>query len=404
VRVQALVRQLPAVETLGSVTTICSDKTGTLTRNRMQVQAWRLADPAEEALLREAALRCNDARARPEGWQGEPTEVALAEWACPAGDSPGRAPPARMALRRRASAHEHPDTGHLRGGRGPGLAVGQGRPGNPAAPLHPGPGPWLAQAEALAGQGMRVLALARRRLDPQTLPAQAGADEVERDLTLLGLVGLIDPPRPEAAAAVAECRAAGIRPVMITGDHPGTARAIAQAVGIVDDAQAPVLTGAELARMDDALLGARVAEVAVYARMDPAQKIRIVQALQARGEFVAMTGDGVNDAPALKAADIGVAMGLGGTDVAREASSLVLLDDHFATIVAAVREGRRIFDNIRKFIRYALTGNSGEIWVLFLAPLLGLPVPLLPIHILWVNLVTDGLPGLALAGEPAERG
>jgi Ca2+-transporting ATPase len=251
---------------------------------------------------------------------------------------------------------------------------------------------------------MRVLALARRRLDPQTLPAQAGADEVERDLTLLGLVGLIDPPRPEAAAAVAECRAAGIRPVMITGDHPGTARAIAQAVGIVEDAQAPVLTGAELARMDDALLGARVAEVAVYARMDPAQKIRIVQALQARGEFVAMTGDGVNDAPALKAADIGVAMGLGGTDVAREASSLVLLDDHFATIVAAVREGRRIFDNIRKFIRYALTGNSGEIWVLFLAPLLGLPVPLLPIHILWVNLVTDGLPGLALAGEPAERG
>lgn len=253
------------------------------------------------------------------------------------------------------------------------------------------PGPWLAQAEALAGQGMRVLALARRRLDPQSLPAQAGADAVERELTLLGLVGLMDPPRPEAAAAVAECRAAGIRPVMITDDHPSTARALAQAVGIVDDPLARVLTGADLARMDDALLGARVAEVAVYARMDPAQKIRIVRALQARGEFVAMTGDGVNDAPALKAADIGVAMGLGGTDVAREASSLVLLDDHFATIVAAVREGRRIFDNIRKFIRYALTGNSGEIWVLFLAPLLGLPVPLLPIHILWVSLLIGGL-------------
>ncbi len=249
---------------------------------------------------------------------------------------------------------------------------------------------------------MRVLAVAQR--DGHDDVVALDADAFEQGLTLLGLVGLIDPPRPEARAAVAECLAAGIRPVMITGDHPATALAIARDLGIITAEAGDVLTGAELARLDTAALTAAAPRVSVYARMDPAQKIRIVEALQAQGQFVAMTGDGVNDAPALRSADIGVAMGKGGTDVAREASSLVLLDDNFATIVSAVREGRRIFDNIRKFIRYALTGNSGEIWVLFLAPLLGMPVPLLPIQILWVNLVTDGLPGLALAAEPAERG
>jgi Ca2+-transporting ATPase len=260
----------------------------------------------------------------------------------------------------------------------------------------------LAAAQAMAVRGLRVLALASRM--HESLPAPTDVAKAEAELCLIGLVGLIDPPRPESAAAVADCITAGITPVMITGDHPATALAIAQRLGIVKDVDAPVLTGEDLAGMPESALHERVAAVRVYARVDPAQKIRIVQALQSRGEFVAMTGDGVNDAPALKQADIGVAMGRGGTDVAREASSLILLDDNFATIVAAVREGRRIYDNIRKFVRYTMTSNSGEIWLIFLAPLLGLPIPLLPIHILWVNLVTDGLPGLALAAEPAERG
>jgi Ca2+-transporting ATPase len=266
-----------------------------------------------------------------------------------------------------------------------------------------GPAPFdvdeaLAQAERMASQGLRVLAIAERRL----AAPPAGIDDAENDLSFLGLVGLMDPPRDEAAAAVAECLAAGIRPVMITGDHPATARAIAERLGIVGRG-GRVITGVELAALSDAELAAQVDGIRVYARVDPEQKIRIVRALQAAGEFAAMTGDGVNDAPALKAADIGVAMGQGGTDVAREASHMVLLDDNFATIVHAVREGRRIFDNIRKFIKYTMTSNSGEIWVIFLAPFAGLPMPLLPIHILWINLVTDGLPGLALAAERGER-
>ena len=251
-------------------------------------------------------------------------------------------------------------------------------------------------------QGLRVMAFASRAW-PQ-LPAEPDVEAIESELALIGLIGLIDPPREEAAAAVRDCISAGIRPVMITGDHPATALAIAQRLGIVANDAANVITGAELTELDDAALKARVLDVRVYARVDPAQKIRIVQALQSHGQFVAMTGDGVNDAPVLKAADIGVAMGKGGTDVAREASALVLLDDNFATIVGAVREGRRIYDNIRKFVRYAMTGNSAEVLTLSAAPLFGLPMPLLPIHILWVNLVTDGLPGLALAAEPAERG
>jgi Ca2+-transporting ATPase len=256
------------------------------------------------------------------------------------------------------------------------------------------------EAEQLAAQGLRVLAFALKRLP--AVPDALDATTLEAGLTFIGLAGLIDPPRPEAADAVAACKTAGIVPVMITGDHPATARAIANRLGIVEDG-GRVLTGSELARLSLEEFEHEVESVRVYARINPEQKIKIVQALQDQGEFVAMTGDGVNDAPALKMADIGVAMGKGGTDVAREAAHMTLLDDNFATIVHAVREGRRIFDNIRKFVKYTMTSNSGEIWTIFLAPFLGLPIPLLPIHILWINLVTDGLPGLALAGEQAER-
>ena len=417
VRVHALVRRLPAVETLGSVTTICSDKTGTLTLNRMQVQAWRTWGDLSPRPLWEAAALCNDAvpDVAPETWLGDPTETALVEKA----EAEGVDVAALRAQQSRAgeipfdAERKRMTTWHAAisgAADAPWLAMTKGAPesvlprcthvltSHGLEPLHVHEA--LDIARELATQGMRVLAVAQRAWQE---PPQAEADETEHGMTLIGLVGLLDPPRPEARQAVAECLTAGITPVMITGDHPATALAIACELGIAADGT-KVLRGTELATMDDDALYDAVGHVRVYARMDPAQKIRIVRALQRHGEFVAMTGDGVNDAPALRAADIGVAMGKGGTDVAREAASLVLLDDNFATIVAAVREGRRIFDNIRKFIRYAMTGNSGEIWTLFLAPLLGLPVPLLPIHILWVNLVTDGLPGLALAAEPAERG
>lgn len=430
VAVHALVRRLPSVETLGSVTTICSDKTGTLTQNRMHAELllahgvrWvpgdSLPSPAHAEALRAAAL-CNDATLQakneegPSGtqWLGDPTETALVLAAHAGGLDKAQLDAASPRVqeqpfdsdRKRMTTFHRVAEGFV--------AYTKGAPESvlPRCTAHWTPegaaaldtAQVLATAQQLAAQGLRVLALARR--SHARLPDTNDIDAVENQLELLGLIALIDPPRPEAQAAVRDCISAGITPVMITGDHPATARAIAHRLGIVRSADAPVLTGADLATLDDAALRAKVEQVQVYARVDPAQKIRIVEALQAQGHFVAMTGDGVNDAPALKRADIGVAMGQGGTDVAREASSLVLLDDNFATIVAAVREGRRIYDNIRKFVRYAMTGNSGEIWTIFLAPLLLLPIPLLPIHILWVNLVTDGLPGLALAAEPAERG
>jgi Ca2+-transporting ATPase len=257
-----------------------------------------------------------------------------------------------------------------------------------------------AQEVALrwASQGYRVLALADRHLAEVPNPVE----DAESDLELLGLVAMADPARPESAAAVAACRTAGIVPVMITGDDARTGAAIAERVGILDGDDG-VLTGAELARLDDELLAGCAPATRVYARTSPEQKLRIIDAWKRQGAVVAMTGDGVNDAPALRRADIGVAMGVTGTDVSKEAADMVLADDNFATIVAAVQEGRRIYDNIRRFVRYLLTTNSGEVLVMFLASVLALPVPLLPVQILWINLVTDGLPAIALGLEPAER-
>jgi len=419
-RHNSLVRNLPAVETLGSVTFICSDKTGTLTENRMTAELFVVADQQFDALqtadsgspwdeLGKALALNNDILIKDGQPAGDPTELALYHTAEAAGfakTSLEQQQP-RLAEIPFDSDRKRMTTLHADGEGF--IAFVKGAPEilleHCCDSFYQTEGESFdkqmvqAQAEDLAAQGYRVMALAMRRFAqrPDSL------DEAENELSLLGLVALIDPPRPEVEAAVAECRSAGITPVMITGDHPGTARAIAVRLGIVDE-QARILTGQELAQLSDREFSTQVREVRVYARVTPEQKINIVNALQQQGEFVAMTGDGVNDAPALKHAGIGIAMGKKGTDVARQAADMVLLDDNFATIVKAVREGRHIFDNIRKFIKDTMSSNSGEIWTLFLAPFLGLPVPLLPIHILWINLVTDGLPGLAFTMEPEEPG
>jgi Ca2+-transporting ATPase len=420
-RHQALIRHLPSVETLGSVTMICSDKTGTLTENRMHLEAVYLngrefrsetdsQQQGELKLLWQALALSNDVELSgnsESGAVGEPTEMALYQAADRAGydkrrllqTMPRVAELPFDAERKRMTTIHRQGEGYIAFCKGAPeqllpicVAQQQGDFDREAQ---------LRQAETLAAEGYRVLAVACRHW-PE-LPEPVAEGEIERELTFLGLIALIDPPREEAYAAVKECNTAGITPVMITGDHPATARAIAARLGIAA-ADGEVITGSELATLSGPQLARRLEHVQVFARVSPEQKIDIVRALQQKGEFVAMTGDGVNDAPALKHADIGVAMGQKGTDVAREAADMVLLDDNFATIVTAVREGRRIFDNIRKFIKDTMSSNSGEIWTLFLAPFLGLPVPLLPIHILWINLITDGLPGLAFTQEPAERG
>jgi Ca2+-transporting ATPase len=420
IRHHALVRNLPAVETLGSVTYICADKTGTLTENRMTVEVLFAAGERKTALsandaspwqeLGQALALNNDVAAKDGKPTGDPTELALYRAASQGGFDKASLEQQMPRLdeipfdsERKLMTTLHPlaqgVVAYIKGA--PEQVVAQCTAVQGSDAMQPlDAQAILAEAENLAREGYRVLAVARREFAAQ--PEEMQPERVERQLVFIGLVALIDPPRPEVPQAVADCLSAGITPVMITGDHPGTAMAIAHRLGIIASGEQAVLTGAQLAKLSDAQFAAQVESIRVYARVSPRQKLRIVKALQANGEFVAMTGDGVNDAPALKRAGIGVAMGKKGTDVAREASDMVLLDDDFATIVHAIRAGRRIFDNIRKFIKYTMSSNSGEIWTLFLAPFLGLPIPLLPIHILWINLVTDGLPGLAFSAEPAE--
>jgi len=436
VKQQALIRKLPAVETLGSVTYICSDKTGTLTLNRMTVEKvytsgrlqrsdelspssqeeaahGSLSDRSPLEMLLNALALCNDARLDASGGViGDPTETALFGLGREKGYRRERLDEKYPRLAeipfdsdRKLMTTFHPwENGRIisftKGAaeeiveRSEKALTDHGQEEVDRSKI-------LETAEQIAGDGLRTLGFAMRVWE--ALPHPLTSEQVETGLVLIGIVGMMDPPRPEAAESVATCRSAGIRPVMITGDHPLTAEVIARRVGIICGEGEAVMTGRELAQLPLMEFEDKVEKIRVYARVAPEQKLKIVKALQDKGHFVAMTGDGVNDAPALKRADIGVAMGITGTDVSKEASHMILLDDNFATIVKAVREGRRIFDNIRKFIKYTMTSNSGEICAIFLAPFLGLPIPLLPIHILWINLVTDGVPGLALAAEPGEK-
>ncbi|MEA3337497.1 MAG: cation-translocating P-type ATPase [Chloroflexota bacterium] len=455
---QALIRNLPSVETLGSVTVICSDKTGTLTENLMTVtildtagntktietmveqredllQAHLISPESSpeltalSVLVRAGAL-CNDALLESDDSGGvvaigDPTEAALVlaahqlgfekaelekEWPR-VGEVPFSSERKRMTTVHQMSPlvkqsdvpwRDSPSVLMTKGGVDTMLPIStKVLVDNEIVPMDNEMRERILSSNArLAQQGQRVLGVAFRFCDREEPPTDP--TELENDMVFVGLVAMMDPPRPEVREAVAVAREAGIRPVMITGDHPLTALQIARDLNITDNGD--VLTGQELDHMSVEDLQKVVDDVSVYARVAPEHKLNIVQALQQNGEIAAMTGDGVNDAPALKRADIGVAMGITGTDVSKQASDIVLLDDNFATIVAAVEEGRVIYDNIRKFIKYTLSSNIGELFVMLVGPFLGMALPLLPLQILWINLVTDGLPGLALAQEKGERG
>jgi Ca2+-transporting ATPase len=436
VRRNALVRRLPIVETLGSTSVICSDKTGTLTRNEMTVRqifadatayevtgvgyetageivanGSRVEPPESVRALLSAAVLASDSHlvtrdGRPQV-DGDPTEGALLVAARKAGLDLARLTEQepRVAEVPFTSERRRMTTLHRSGGNAT-VAYSKGAPEEILAsctqrlasgrdePLTDADRETIGGAQQrMAAGGLRVLAVARK--------AAATAEESESEMTLLGLVAMMDPPRSEARTAVATCKAAGIRAVMITGDHPLTATSVARELGLLDSHR--VVSGRDLERLSDADLDGAVDDIAVYARVSPADKLRVVTSWQKRGEVVAMTGDGINDAPALKKADVGIAMGIAGTDVSKEAAGMTLLDDNFATIVAAVEEGRTVFGNIKKYLMYLLSCNVGEIVLLAGAVIAGLPLPLTAVQILYVNLATDGLPALALAVDPAER-
>ncbi|MDO1449320.1 cation-translocating P-type ATPase [Rhodocytophaga aerolata] len=404
VKQKALIRVLPAVETLGSVTYICSDKTGTLTQNIMTVEKFR-AVPERDELLQQAMLLNNEVRFSEDGTiLGDSTETALVTYALEKGHTKQEAEqqlplvdklPFDSVRMRMSTLHQAQDKWILFVKGAPARVVevlaGKYKDQVPK---------WLDVNRAWAADGLRVLFFAYKEFEQK--PAVI-TEEIEKDLDFLGMAAMIDPPREEVIEAIKECKTAGIKTVMITGDQPLTAYAIAERLQMVKEGSKNTRTGADLAKLTEEEFSREVKNIFVYARVSPEQKLNIVKALQNNGEFVAMTGDGVNDAPSLKQADIGVAMGITGTDVSKEAADMILLDDNFATIVKAVKEGRRIYENIRKFILYVLACNLAEILTIFFAPLFGLAIPLLPIHILWINLVTDGLPGLALTAEPAEK-
>jgi Ca2+-transporting ATPase len=404
VKRNALMRKLPAVETLGSVTYICTDKTGTLTQNIMTVEKMQAA-PEKEELLQYAMVLNNEVRfSHDEGLLGDSTETALVNYALTRGNSKEEADnkfplteklPFDSVRMRMSTLHQHDDKWILfvKGAPGKMTEVLSDRYKDKVVE-------WLDLNRQWAADGLRVLFFAYKIFDQK--PQQIN-HAVEKDLDFLGMTAMIDPPRDEVIDAIRQCKTAGIKTVMITGDQPLTATAIGERLGMIEEGSKEVRAGSDLDKMTDEEFSRETKHIAVYARVSPEQKLNIVKALQANGEFVAMTGDGVNDAPSLKQADIGIAMGITGTDVSKEASDMILLDDNFATIVKAVREGRRIYENIRKFILYVLSCNLGEILTIFFAPILGFAIPLLPIHILWINLVTDGLPGLALVAEPAEK-
>ena len=415
----ALIRKLPAVETLGSVTHICTDKTGTLTLNKMTVQeTYEITNrnPSStflknSVLLDAMALNNDVSKDRNEKWLGDSTEVALVQFAFDKNkertDLEKKFP--RVAeipfdSTRKCMTTFHKTENRTVGQAGGIMAITKGAVEIILEKLVESQKLLIPELESkaneMAEKGYRVIGYAVKEMD--TLPELQNFDAIESGLTLIGFAGIIDPAREEVKQAVAECKEAGIIPIMITGDHKLTAIAIAKQLGIMVSEEDLVLSGPELSALTEQQFDGIVEKVRVYARVNPEQKLKIVNALHDRGQIVAMTGDGVNDAPALKNADIGIAMGINGTEVSKEASHMILLDDNFATIIVAVKHGRKVFDNILKFIKYIMTGNSGEIWAIFLAPFFLLPIPLLAIHILWINLVTDGLPGLALASEPAE--